>query len=59
MKGDELTAAERYVVRKILSEAKRSMHWSDEYGQYQDDGSFIISLEKQELPALTRALKKI
>lgn len=59
MKKDDLTATESYVARKILSEAKRSFKWNEEYGEYQDDGSFLISLEKQELAALTRALRKI
>jgi hypothetical protein len=56
---DELTATERYVVRKILSEARRSMVWDDQFGEYIDDGSFIMALKKKELAALTRAMKKL
>ena len=55
----ELTAKERYVVSIILEEARRCMEYDAEAQDYKDDSSFIMRLEKGEMAALTRAIKKI
>ncbi len=59
MKTTELTSNERYVVNMILEEAKRCLVWNSDQGNYEDDAGFIMTLEKDEMAALTRAIKKI
>lgn len=43
----------------ILEEAKRCLVWNSDQGNYEDDAGFIMTLEKDEMAALTRAIKKI
>lgn len=57
--ADFFTTEERYSLRLIINTAKDSMRWNAECEQYEDDGSFILVLDKEEMAAITRALKKI
>ncbi len=56
---EKLTATERFVVTTILKEARRCLIYDSDRQEYVDDGSFLLLLDKEELAALARALKKI
>lgn len=57
--ASQFTAVERCVVDKILREVNDKMEWNESSGEYEDNGGIIISLEKEEKAALSRALRKI
>ena len=57
--ADLFSAEERYSLRLLINTVKDSMRWNAESEQYEDDGSFILTLDKEEMAAITRALKKI
>lgn len=59
MKKTELTFSERMVVGMILREAQRCLVLNDESGEYEDDGSFIMTLDKEDMATLTRVVEKI
>ncbi len=58
MKNSELTHSEKRVVGTILKEAKRCLVLNDASGEYEDDGSFIMTLDKEDMEELTRAIDK-
>ena len=56
--ADLFTAEERHALRLVITTVQDSLRWNGESGLYEDDGSFILSLEKDEMIALNQALKK-
>lgn len=54
-----LTSEERYVVGTILEKVKSAMVWDATLSAYTDNEGIILDLDKNEMAALTRAMKKI
>jgi hypothetical protein len=54
-----LTSEERYVVGIILVKVKSAMVWDATLLAYTDNEGIILNLDKNEMAALTRAIKKI
>ena len=55
----ELTTKEWDVVCSILSNVEGIMTWDEEEKEYTDGDNFICRLDKEEMKALKRVIKKL
>lgn len=55
----ELTTKEWGVVYSILNNVNNIMSYDEDMEAYTDGGNFVCSLDKEELKALRRVLKKL
>jgi hypothetical protein len=54
-----LTADERYVVKKALVAVEDCLGFDETYGEYTDGDRFIFSLDKKDYKLFKSALKKM
>ena len=59
MKETQLTDKERSVVQRILNKCKETMIWNGEENWFEDNGNFVVALDRTEMLALSEAVTKI